>query len=79
MRARLRTTGASIARSTVGKITATNSRNRRDAMLIALIEDCIRSDASANLCKTVTDSFHTQNRRGTEITKDLVRPARSTN
>ena len=28
-----------------------------DAMLLALIEDCIRSDASANLCKTVTDSF----------------------
>jgi hypothetical protein len=57
MRARLRTTGASIARSTVGKITATNSRNRRDAMLIALSEDCIRADASANLCKMVADSF----------------------
>jgi hypothetical protein len=26
-------------------------------MLLALIEDCIRSDASANLCKTVADSF----------------------
>jgi hypothetical protein len=26
-------------------------------MLLALIEDCIRSDASANLCKTVTDSL----------------------
>jgi hypothetical protein len=25
-------------------------------MLLALIEDCIRFDASANLCKTVTDS-----------------------
>ena len=40
-----------------------------DAMLLAFIEDCIRSDASANLCKTVTDSF---------TTKDFVRPARST-
>src|SRR5262245_60361643 len=28
-----------------------------DAMLLALIEDRIRSDASANLCKTVADSF----------------------
>jgi hypothetical protein len=26
-------------------------------MLLALIEDCIRFDASANLCKTVADSF----------------------
>jgi hypothetical protein len=26
-------------------------------MLLALIEDCIRADASANLCKTVADSF----------------------
>src|SRR5215510_150584 len=28
-----------------------------DAMLLALIEDCIRSDASANLCKTVAESL----------------------
>jgi len=28
-----------------------------DAMLLAFIENCIRSDASANLFKTVADSF----------------------
>jgi hypothetical protein len=41
-------------------------------MLLALVEDCIRSDASANLCKTVADSFLPSSYSATNATRLLV-------